>query len=214
MKKAWMKIGFVAAMAFAAVALAPVAEAVSVAVDLGTGAPPATVGGFAMTAFGDDPRPEFGLVLDVASPLGGTVDFGALHDQRTIGSGWATWSHGYAGDVYYTGGAASSTMTLPAGTAAFYFYAEPNPFSVFTMTATSADGTFLTFDVDGSSGAHGWGFYDAAGLVSITVTSSIDFAVGEFGISDGAGAPIPEPSTVVLLGLGLAALGVKRLRRS
>jgi MYXO-CTERM domain-containing protein len=181
-----------------------VSHAALTAVDLGTGAPPATLGGYTITLFPDDTRPVIADVMDVPSPLGGDITFDIPVSHREIGTGWATWSHGYTGDVYYSNGATSLTIGLPAGTLAFLAYAEPNPFSVLDITATAQDGTTITIPVNGSSGANGFGFYSdgVSPLTSITFSSSVDFAVGEFGI---AATPVPETSTV-MGGIGLAAL--------
>ena len=116
-----------------------------------TAAAPATLGQYEMTAFGDDARPVFSLVSDVASPLGGVVGFSPELDHREVGSGWATWSHGYTGDVYYSSGL-TATLDLPDGTGAFYFFAEPNPFSPLTITAV-VGGTTFSQVVDGQGGA-------------------------------------------------------------
>ncbi len=158
----------------------------------GTGAPPATLGPYAMTAFGPDARPLVD-VWDVPSPLGGAVLFDRAMAHRRIGSNWATWSHGYTGDVYFSNGATSVTMSLPPNTGAFYFYVEPNPFDWVAIEATAQDGT-TSGEVlaHGSSSARYFGFYSLGGapLVSITVTSASDFAVGEFGIANhGVGTP-------------------------
>jgi len=195
-----------------ALALASASSFASItAVDLGTGAPPASLGGYAITLFPDDGRPVINDVSDVPSPLGGDVTFSPDLSHRKIGTGWATWSHGYTGDVYYSNGATSITLGLPADTAAFLFYAEPNPFAVFTITATANDGTLLSVDVDGFAGANGYGFYTTAtALTSITVSSSIDFAVGEFGIAKGV---IPETSTVVSGAVLAGLLGFGAWRR-
>lgn len=190
------------------------AHAVITAVDLGTGAPPAMLGGYAITMFPDDPRSLFDIVNDVPSPLGGNLTFDISLMLFEIGAGWASWSHGYTGDVYWTLGSDVLTLGLPADTAAFLFYAEPNPFAPFTITATANDGTSLSALVDGFAGANGYGFYTlGAPLTSIKVEGfGVDFAVGEFGI-----AVIPETSTVVsgtvlagLLGFG----GWRRFRRA
>jgi hypothetical protein len=152
----------------------------------GTAAPPGTLGPYTMTPFPADPQPLFTNVSSVAAPTGGSVGFSPSLNHRRIGLGWATWSHGYTGDVYYTNGGTSATMTMPANTVAFYFYAEPNPFGFFDITATAQDGTTSgPIPVDGFAGATYFGFYATGGdtIVSITVGSTVDFAIGEFGIA-------------------------------
>jgi hypothetical protein len=106
---------------------------------------------------------------------------------------------------------------MPAGTGAFDFYAEPNDFGVFNVTATANDGTTLTLPVNGFGGATGFGVFASAGqtIASITVTSTDStFAVGEFGIA--REIPAPEPSTFALfgtvIGLGLGGWVWRRRR--
>jgi hypothetical protein len=151
----------------------------------GTAAPPATLGPYAMTAFGLDPQPEFEVVPSVVDPAG-TVGFAPSLFHLRVGVGWATWSHGYAGDVYWTLGELTTTMSLPPDTVAFYLYAEPNPFGLFEITAVTQDGTQSgPILVDGFGGATYFGFYatGTSTLASITVSSVVDFAVGEFAIA-------------------------------
>jgi hypothetical protein len=160
----------------------------------GTAAPPATLGPYTMTPFGDDGRPEFDMVSDVPDPAG-TIGFSPSLSHRQVPGSWATWSHGYTSDVYFTGGP-QITITLPAGTKAFYFYAEPEQFAVFSVQATAQDGTTSgPIPVQGEGGAQYFGFYGtgAATLASITVTTAdpSGFAVGEFGINPAAGPVIP-----------------------
>jgi hypothetical protein len=168
------------------IAVGPARAAVVFDGSPGTAAPPATLGPYTMTPFADDARPLLANVSDVPSPLGGSVGFSPELRHDKIGMVWATWSHGYTGDVYYTNGATSATMTMPANTVAFYFYAEPEPFAIFNVTATTDSGaTSGPVPVDGFGGAKYFGFYTTAGetIASITVSSTIDFAVGEFGIA-------------------------------
>jgi hypothetical protein len=170
----------------------------------GTNAPPSTLGPYTMTPFGPDPQPvcpNSGSIVTGVSDPAGTIGFtpALRHDKATIAC-WATWSHGYTGDVYDNASAADPTqitITLPAATRAFYLYAEPNVFDVFNVTATAQDGTTSgPIPVQGNSGAKYFGFY-ATGtldLASITVTTTADargFAVGEFGISTATPPPIP-----------------------
>lgn len=185
-------------------ALTPAATAGIIGVDLGTGAPPGTLGGYAMTAFTQTGIAGYTPLASIATPVGSSLIFvpGAFGAQ-TPGD-WATWSHGYTGDIYYTGGPTSLIMTLTAGADAFIFYAEPNPRSVFRITATAHDGTQVIIDVNGDGGAAGYGFYGTGGsqILSILVTSDADFAVGEFSIA----TSVPEPSLCLLLGIAIGAV--------
>jgi len=191
--------------------VATVAQADVIGVGGGPAAPAGTLGSYTMTPFGLDPSPLSTNVTSVASPLGGSVDFDIPLVHHRVGSGWATWSHGYTGDVYYTNGAMSVTMTMPGGTGAFYFYAEPNPFDLYEITATTPAGTSITQSVHGSAGAAYYGFYGTDGdlLNTITVSSGVDFAVGEFGIAGGV-VPLPGAALLASIGLGYASMRLRR----
>ncbi|MCH8047398.1 MAG: hypothetical protein IID44_27175 [Planctomycetes bacterium] len=188
---------------------AGVANAAIIGVAGGTGAPSSTLGAYTMTPFPDDTRPTFTDVTDVAAPnppVGGVVGFSIPLSHREIGAGLATWSHGYTGDVYYTKGATSVTLTRPANTGAFYLYAEPNQFATFEITAVSASGTSVMQSVAGASGASYFGFHSTDpfdAIVSIEIVSSTDFAIGEFGIAQ----VIPEPSMFIIWSF-LGAVGI------
>jgi len=176
----------------------PLSGSRALAFDLspGTGAAPGTLGGFIMTPFplNDEDPPPGSDVTYVTSPCGwGQIDFSIpLNHRRIQGAGgygyWGSWSHGYVGDVYYTNGAVSVTITLPQPACAFYFYVEPNPFGVTQFTAVGDDGASSgSFGVEGSEGAQYVGIY-GEGLVSVTISSdnaATDFAIGEFGIACG-----------------------------
>lgn len=185
----------------------------------GTAAPPATLGPYTMMPFPADPTPELTILSSIPSPLGGSLGFTGDVDHRIVTSSWGTWSHGYTGDVYWTQGATSLTLTMPPDTGAFYFYAEPNPFAVFLITATADDGTTSgPIAVDGSSGAKYYGFYGTSGanIVSIDVTSDpsnpVNFAVGEFGIgSPPVGIPeFPLVAIPIISMIGLMFLFQRR----
>lgn len=103
---------------------------------------------------------------------------------------WQTWSHGYQGDVYFTGedGEGSVYVLLPSGTKAFSFYGEPNTFASYTVEAIADDGrSSEPVDIEGRAGARYFGFYatDGRTIKSIIVTASDPrgFAIGEFMVS-------------------------------
>jgi len=161
----------------------------------GTNAPPSTLGPYSMTAFAPDTQPvcpDSGSIVSGVSGPNGTVGFTPSLSHDLVGGCWATWSNGYTGDVYDTANAGADpsqiVITLPAGTNAFYFYAEPNQFADFTITATAQDSTTSgPVTVNGDHGAKYFGFYGTGGatLATITVTNTdtTGFAVGEFGVS-------------------------------
>jgi hypothetical protein len=178
-----------------------------------------------MTQFGADlVNPVYpASYLDVTivpGPGGANLTFSQAltHDiAGDLNTGWATWSHGYTGDVYDTIGAQdpfSLTIGLPSSTRAFSFYVEPTTFATFLFTATAQDGTFCVQAINGLGGASGFGFFTDGGtlLTSISINGDLtDFAVGEFGISRG----VPDGgSTALFTFLGLLPMWGMALRRN
>lgn len=163
----------------------------------GIEAPPPTLGPYSMTPFPSDPRDVLDTVSDVPGPTG-TLVFDTPLTHHFANDTWQTWSHGYAGDAYSTGGT-DIVLTLPPGTGAAYLYAEPNVFDLFTVAATSQDGTTSgPIDVEGEAGARYFGFYATCGatLDTIHVTAAAEaggFAIGEFGIAPITGGSSPCP---------------------
>jgi hypothetical protein len=161
----------------------------------GTKPPPRRLDGITMKKFARDHRRRDRLVASVTGPTG-KIRFAsqALHlVVRNVPKRgyWSTWSNHYHGDVYFF--APSATLTLPPGTTAFYFYAEPNDAKKFKITATSGGATSGPVTVNGNGGAKFFGFVAKGGatLRSVTVrstdrrSSATDpggFALGEFGI--------------------------------
>lgn len=187
----WAAIAVVGSLVMASAALA--AGAVGYYGKPGTKAPPPTLKGFAMKKFGPDTRPNEANVTTVKGPTG-EITFSKPVQHDTIGSGWEAWSNGYKGSVYATNESNSISFTLPRGTKAFYFYAEPNSLGTFAMTA-SADGASSGPKAVHSNlktgGARYFGFYAKTKTarvtkVKVTITGesgeSQGFAIGEFGI--------------------------------
>lgn len=193
-----------------------------VAVDLGTGSPPLSLGGYEMVGF-QDARPLGDEVVDVAPPGSATVtgmlEWDVPLEHTKVGQGWDTWSHPYTGDVYWLDEIIygnTLTLTLPLGTQSFYFYLEPNFFGEASFGVTSGT-TTRVLDVMGEGGANGIGFYSddpGQSLVSITIEKlSADFTdgfgVGEFAIN--GVATMPDASGGVWI-VGMAWLGILGLR--
>jgi len=177
--------------------LATSASAAISAVDLGTLAPPGSLGGFTVGAFPADLSVEGTLTTSLTPPptFPGTGDlvFTTGVDHNKVGSFWDTWSHGYTGSVYFNEDH-DLLLALPADTMAFYLYIQPNLKALFEFTVDSS-ATTVTFDIDGDGGARGVGFYsddpsDPLQFVYVrqTTLDSDGFAVGEFGIN------VPEPA--------------------
>jgi hypothetical protein len=193
------KLAVAAAVATAfAVAAGAAVAGIGVSTAPGTSAPPPTLDKYKMTPFGNDSRPVFGSVTSVPTPLGGSIVYDQALTHVKIGQGWASWSHGYTGDVYHTASSGNPnevTITMPAGAAkAFYLYAEPNVFATFNVTAVgrAADGSQVstTIAVNGLAGASYIGFFVTAFTKLTSITVSADpaaggFAIGEFGIASG-----------------------------
>jgi hypothetical protein len=184
------------------------ASAQVTAVNLGTGNPPATLGGYSMIPF------------NPAAVVGTSYLADIVNGNGTGSPGeWATWGQSYTGTVYvdFTGGT-SLTLLLGGAAEAVDFYEEPNQFSNFDMTATDSSGATQTTLINGYYGSAGVGFYeDVAGgpyLTSITVTCTdpTGFAIGEFAINgggtvDGSGPSAPDTASTLAL-MGLSALGL------
>ena len=205
--------------------------------------PPTELGGLAMQVFDVVPQAALGVGAFVStipgSPVPGDLTVAPQVRKFTMPDIWqAAWSNGYAGPIFFSGeGVRTSTLTLPAGATAFYFYAQPNRYDgSFGVTATTDSGTtsgpILVTPVIAPLvyTAGGFGFYvDTPGetitSITITVPNSVNgFGLAQFGISLQVPGPPPPPPTVtavptldqwslLLLGMATAGIAARRLRR-
>jgi hypothetical protein len=146
--------------------------------------------------------------------------------KRTApGGGWATWSEAPdsqrgAGDtlpVFYSNGATVLRFGLATPVNIFGFEAEPYPFGVHTMVARFYDaedhllGT-IPRSVNGKSGARLFAAQSDVPIAYVVFSSDVEWAVGAFryGNLGGPGPVIPEPGTMLLMGIGGLAIGLGR----
>ena len=155
-----------------------------------------------MTPSPQDVRPDRLFVADAPATADSSFTFNTQMYTLTAGASWRSslWAGGtYGGRVYYSYGASTVTIALPAPHDAIYFYATPNEHGTFLMEATATDGSQTSSGpVTVTTSAPGWGpsgqyfgFYGTGGENIETVTVSYvdtagyfrDFAVGNFALS-------------------------------
>ncbi len=150
------------------------------------------------------------ISIDVPE-FGGSLDFDAGHSLRHIGYGWASWSHGYTGEVFYNNGVYEMGYDLNMnGVGAFDAYIEPNGAGAVHMYEVTAFGSAggeaqAVCSAYGDAGATHFGFY-ATGetIVRIEIKGTCDWAMGEWRVG------IPTPGVMVLLGVGALCEGRRR----
>ena len=147
-------------------------------------------------------------------------------NKRTApGVTWETWSQAPdsqrgAGDtlpVFYSNGFTVLRFGLATPVNIFGFEAEPNPFDLHTMVARFYDASdnllgTITRDVDGVSGARLFAAQSDVPIAYVVFSSDVDWAVGAFryGNLGGPSPVIPEPGTMLLMGIGGLAIGLGR----
>ena len=154
-------------------------------------------------------------------PYAETVSFStSLTAVQVPGGGWATWSGGKTPRVLIGEGYTLTTVTgtFSDSVTAFGLEMEPDTFSVFPMTLQLSDGSLLTQEVQGDSGALFFG-WTAGSISSMTLFISpnqaggtTDFAFGEMVKSEST-STVPEPATMLLLGSGLIGMAAFARRK-
>jgi hypothetical protein len=117
-----------------------------------------------------------------------TVSFSIPMQVLTVPNGWSTWNSPPFTEtntprVLYTQGASSVTLTLAQPAALFGFEAEPNPFSVHTITATFMSGSTaigtIALPINGNAGALLAAASTNQAITSVTISSDVDFAIAQ-----------------------------------
>ena len=145
--------------------------------------------------------------------------------KLTAPGSWATWSQAPdsqrgASDalpVFYSNGATDLRFGLATPVNIFGFEAEPNSFAVHTMVAKFYDaednllGT-ISRNVDGDAGARLFAAQSDVPIAYVVFSSDDEWGVGAFryGNLGGPSPVIPEPGTMLLMGIGGLAIGLGR----
>jgi hypothetical protein len=152
-----------------------------------------------------------------------TVSFSTPLLPLTVGSGWATWGSPPDTEqdnprVFWTQGATTIEFGFSSAITAWGFEAQPNPFSVFDITAEFYNGATLlgtiTRSVDGNAGARLFAAIADAGdsFTRVVVRSDADFAVAQLRYT--LPAVIPEPATWAMMIAGFGFVGFAMRRRA
>lgn len=153
----------------------------------------------------------------LSSPLG-DIELSPSVTKQQVGVTWLTWSNGYQGEVYSTNGNTTLDIKLP-NLAAFDFYAQPDKFDLFTISAVAQSGDVLSQVVNGRSGAQYFGFYSDSPLdplQSIRITAdpqSEGLAIAQ--LRGAKTAVVPTPLLLPgMIGLGLGLWRKARNRQN
>jgi len=167
--------------------------------------------------------PDYTVITDLTDG-GVTVSFSPSVTVYTVGVGWATWgsppdTESSTPRVLFDVGETMLTLMFDTPLYTFGFEAEPNPFTVDTMVATYYSGLTpvgtISRDVDGYYGARLF----AASTTTSPFTSVVfedlagsghDFAIAQLRVA----SAVPEPSSILLMALGLVGVALRKLRRS
>jgi hypothetical protein len=152
--------------------------------------------------FGTTPFSISTMCLNSDGSLAAT--FNPAIQVRQVPGSWATWSSPPDSEsstpfIGYTQGATMETVTFTNSAAIAGLEVEPNPFMVFSTTASFQDASGMevarvTRDVDGTAGARLFAVSCTNPVVAkIVVTMGADFAIAQIRSSQITGATEGEP---------------------
>jgi len=159
------------------------------------------------------------------------VDYGVGFSSSSLGliestmGGSGNFSNPSSGDtvLFFTSSAAVMNDAAGFSNGFSFFYAASNTATVTVYSGLNESGSILaTLTLPGNYSSCGYCRFDAAGTSFAGVARSIDFggaannvAFDDITIGSAiAGSTVPEPESMLLMGLGVAAMGLSRkLRR-
>jgi hypothetical protein len=157
------------------------------------------------------PGSDFDIFNSLADPFGGTIDFSIPFQRLTTGSTWTDWHDGLTIPILFSQSESYARFDFIPNTSGFGFHIESNDHGgPFDLTVGFHDGNLLrqTFtETNGTSGAF-IGFLDGdVDYLEISIDPNASgFGVGEMVMTE----PIPEPTTMALLGFGILGAGIFR----
>lgn len=167
---------------------------------------------------------------DFESFSGNTADFGGGLTAALSGGSLATGANSFgrypiSGDNYWQS-SSTFTLTFSENISAFGFYGVDIGDFNGQVTLGLVNGGTTTLNIGNSQGIEGgsvlyFGFYDLVDSYSSIIFGNTaagtdvfgfdDFTIGTFeNVTPGGGDPVPEPSTILLLGSGLLGLAFAR----
>jgi len=148
----------------------------------------------------------------------------AVQKLTAPGGGWATWSvapdsqRGPADTlpVFSSNLATEMRFQLATPVNIFGFEAQPDLFALHTMVAKFYDASnnllgTISRNVNGNAGARLFAAQSDVPIAYVVFSSDVEWAVGAFRYGTLGGGPvIPEPGTMLLMGIGGLAIGLGR----
>lgn len=156
------------------------------------------------------------VTFESALPAGFSLTGGSITSDSTCAAALCGYNTTVGGKLFHL--VLATSVTYNFANAIDSFGAYFTGWQVGSQTLTYVDNTTVTLDMGDAvlsdGGTRFFGFTDVgAQILSVTYNSLFDF-VSVDDIRFGSASAVPEPSILALLGVGLAAFGFARRRRS